>query len=54
MCNTHPMSKHPARLARRNRRWGLWILALAAAGALWSGCAPACAQQARESWSQTR
>lgn len=48
------MTRHPRRLVRRNRRWSLWLLALAAAGAIWGGVFPACAQQARESWSHTR
>lgn len=48
------MSKHPRRLAGRNRTWLYVLVALAAAGALWAGAFPACAQQARESWSHTR
>lgn len=48
------MSRHPRRLVRRNRTWLIWLVALAAAGALWAGAFPACAQQARESWSHTR
>lgn len=48
------MSRHPRHLARRNRVVLLWLVALAAAGALWVGAFPACSQQARESWSHTR
>lgn len=48
------MSKHPRRLVHRNRGWLLWLVALAAAGALWGGAFPACAQQARDQWSHTR
>lgn len=48
------MSKHPRPLAHRNRGCLLWLVALAAAGAIWAGAFPACAQQARESWSHTQ
>lgn len=48
------MTRHPRRLVRRNRGCLIWVAALAAAGALWVGAFPACAQQARESWSHTR
>jgi hypothetical protein len=48
------MTRHPRRLVRRNRSWLFWLVALAVAGALWSGMFPACAEQARESWSHTR
>lgn len=48
------MSKHPRRLARRNRGCLYWLVALAAVGALWGGAFPACAQQARDQWSHTR
>jgi hypothetical protein len=48
------MSKHPRRLVRRNRGCLAWVVALAAAGAIWGGAFPACAQQARDQWSHTR
>jgi hypothetical protein len=48
------MTRHPKRLIRRNRTWLLWLVALAAAGAIWGGAFPACAAQARESWSHSR
>jgi len=48
------MSNHPRRLVRRNRGCLVWVVALAAAGAIWGGAFPACAQQARDQWSNTR
>ena len=48
------MTRHPRHLVRRNRAWLLWLVALAAAGALWGGAFPACSQQARDQWSHTR
>lgn len=48
------MTRHPRRLVRRNRRWLIWLVALAAAGALWSTAFPSCAQQARQNWSYTQ
>lgn len=48
------MSRHPRRLARRNRGCLFWLVVLAAAGAIWAGAFPACAEQARENWSYTQ